>query len=223
MQKKRFTLIELLVVIAIIAILASMLLPALNKARDKARTIGCVNTLKTMGNMFAQYANDNQSNMPPAEGGWKDKNNKVEASRWSFLIGPYYGLTEQYPTTRVDQLAAWRKVRCENARLRRNKTSFNYGYNGQISGVGIAKSVKLGKLKSPSATHISGDGHWETTGGWFRNSLHPSVPSDTVHDGNSAANVVYLDGHTQTMKLPTINQHALANSGSGDIFWRGIE
>src|ERR1700683_4752756 len=60
-----FTLVALRVVIGSIALLISILLPALNKARAQAQTVACLSNLRQMGNMLLIYANDNHQSLPP--------------------------------------------------------------------------------------------------------------------------------------------------------------
>ena len=92
LKMNKFTLIELLVVIAIIAILASMLLPALNRARARAHQISCTSNLKQLGTMYALYAGDNQDTIPWTS--FLDEGTTAaglfKLIHWAMPIRPYY-------------------------------------------------------------------------------------------------------------------------------------
>ena len=85
-KKQSFTLIELLVVIAIIAILAGMLLPALNKARETARGAACISNLKQQGMGFNMYFTDNKEFCPT-----QSVTINEQKHSWGIVLCEYFG------------------------------------------------------------------------------------------------------------------------------------
>jgi prepilin-type processing-associated H-X9-DG protein/prepilin-type N-terminal cleavage/methylation domain-containing protein len=205
---KPFTLIELLVVIAIIAILASMLLPALNQARDTAKRIKCTGTLKQMGMATIMYAGDNRQSYPR----YYEDGSSMEKKLWDKQLAEYLGYNYAKGPA-VYNCAAMKTIATTYAPYLGNR---NYWRGYMISDMIYKNYHEMGqinKIKQPSRV------------GWFIEVAAPGEPfkgyfnpfnrfniysfnSITTrgqyygwrHGNQKSMNVLFVDGHVDNRK-----------------------
>lgn len=184
---RAFTLIELLVVIAIIAILAALLLPALGKSKEKAKTTSCLNNLKQWGTATQLFAMDNNDRLPKdgtPNGTSVDEGWYVDLPRAMKL--PTYRELPWRTNAAIDPgRSVW--ICPSNPRRSNGNNLFHYCLNIHVNGKGAGKQVYLTSIRNPVYTV------WLFDNGGLAAVAQQNNVHSNLHSGG--ANFTFLDGH----------------------------
>jgi prepilin-type N-terminal cleavage/methylation domain-containing protein/prepilin-type processing-associated H-X9-DG protein len=241
-MKKHFTLIELLVVIAIIAILAAILLPTLQKARESGRSTACLNNLSQVAKGTLQYVSDNEDFFPP---GGRNMINTIRLESYNSLVNWSYFLNKRYGVSGETFKCPSRNFRTTSSgevqdfitNAGKDNKSYMFNWTGYgINAAGVSHTyyhdgtrgysdpksgdlssvhpIRVTKVLKPSSLlQIIESGQMDK--GAIIPNNYMSLDNHILPQAHSRSdNMVFVDGHAASEKFPLNTFFQVAASGS---------
>ena len=205
MSLKHFTLIELLIVVAIIAILAAILLPALNQARESAYATTCMNHLKQIGTSSAMYYGDDGKFFPIVQARWGIRRpaGSQDNTTWADLMIPYLGpwtpLHTFGPEVNENLLCPRHKAECPWV-----LTDWRVSYMGTFALIDVetiyTNPLPMSRITNPSVRYYLMEGDPSTYGQWFF--WWGCALDRVIGRHRNRSNMLCFDGHVTRDFIP---------------------